>query len=783
MYCSLAQKRHLLALVFVTLVSLFAALATTVATSAGEVACANPNDLGGTIFRDGNANGVLEATDIGLDGVKHGPIVVYAYDDSNTVVVTSTVSITGTYNFPALFDTYSDIRLEFGGLPDYLQIGYSGSNNGTATQFFQAGTCSADLIVLNPAQYCQEAASIGITCFVNGAADSDIDSFVTFEYAADGIATKLGGTAPNPVKLAEADETGSVWGVAYQRGTSVSYASAVIARHIGLGPQGTGGIYQIDGNGVVTDYIDLNGVNAANGGIISTGTLLRTGSSDYTLPAGGSDGSSVDLDAWDAVGKRSLGDIDIAEDDRTLWVVNLFERTLVSVDVSAPTAGAVNQYALTDPGCVNGEFRPWALKMHDGLGYVGMVCDASGASATRANLHAYVVTFDPEAPASSFTTVLDFPLDYARANAGDNGKDAEFHGWIDAWSDIPGHNTFSQPDGYAFNHWNGASWSFPQPMLTDLEFSGSGALILGFADRAGFQGGYANVRPLSGDTAAVFSVDAAGDILYACETATGFAIEGSAACPLGVGQTEYFPNEYYGTLHDETHLGSLALLPGSRTVVSANFDPVEAGFQNGIFSQGMHWYDVTDGSLTQSYQMVDGTITGVRTKAIGLGDMELQCELAPLEIGNRVWIDTDGDGVQDANEMGLPDIAVQLWLDPDGVPGSGDETLVDTVTTGPDGEYYFSAEPNSTYYMSIDPTQAALDTLTTTTSDYDGDSAHSASGLSTDIHDNDGVDDPSTGLVIIQTTTGAAGNNDYTLDFGFTGEPTAIVQTHPCVSI
>ena len=48
-------------------------------------------------------------------------------------------------------------------------------------------------------------------------------------------------------------------------------------------------------------------------------------------------------------------------------------------------------------------------------------------------------------------------------------------------------------------------------------------------------------------------------------------------------------------------------------------------------------------------------------------------------IGDRVWIDEDGDGVQDMGEAGIGGVPVQLWYDSD---GDGDIDAIWTVDTG-----------------------------------------------------------------------------------------------------
>jgi len=68
-------------------------------------------------------------------------------------------------------------------------------------------------------------------------------------------------------------------------------------------------------------------------------------------------------------------------------------------------------------------------------------------------------------------------------------------------------------------------------------------------------------------------------------------------------------------------------------------------------------------------------------KAGGLGDLEALCDDAPIEIGNRVWVDSDANGIQDPDEASLSGVTVNLYNQ------SG--TQIGTTTTDADGEYYF----------------------------------------------------------------------------------------------
>lgn len=57
---------------------------------------------------------------------------------------------------------------------------------------------------------------------------------------------------------------------------------------------------------------------------------------------------------------------------------------------------------------------------------------------------------------------------------------------------------------------------------------------------------------------------------------------------------------------------------------------------------------------------------------------------APITIGNFVWLDVDGNGVQDSSEPGLSGIIVQLW-------NSTKTTLIDSTTTSSSGSYSLRA--------------------------------------------------------------------------------------------
>ncbi|MEX1018730.1 MAG: SdrD B-like domain-containing protein, partial [Litorilinea sp.] len=317
--------------------------------------------------------------------------------------------------------------------------------------------------------------------------------------------------------------------------------------------------------------------------------------------------------------------------------------------------------------------------------------------------------------------------------------------------------------------------AYPQPMLTDIEFDVDGSMILGFSDRWGYQTGHFNFTP-EGNLPAEGGVTS-GDILRVYNDNGTFVLESNgAAGPLtsatGVGNNEgpgggEFYNGDFAVEHYEIAQGGLAMPYGTGTIASTAMDPVGI-----IFTGGVRYFSNTDGSgnPATSYQLyASGTSVTTFGKAHGLGDLELLCDLAPLEIGNFVWLDEDGDGIQDPSEPPLSGVTVELYDD--------QGTLLATTTTDSDGEYYFSADgdpnqiwetpddgldPNTDYQIRIPLEQPRLSGLGPTQPDYNSNADNG------DLHDSDGDPSLNSGFATAPVSTGNAGENDHTYDFGFT---------------
>jgi|GEM_PF-3347629 len=162
---------------------------------------------------------------------------------------------------------------------------------------------------------------------------------------------------------------------------------------------------------------------------------------------------------------------------------------------------------------------------------------------------------------------------------------------------------------------------------------------------------------------------------------------------------------------------------------------------------------------------------------MGIGDLELLCEVAPLQIGNYVWLDLDNDGVQDPDETPIAGTVVELWADTTG-DGLFDTRVGVTATNG-QGNYIFggptdtgmnqgvagfsSLPPDTAVEVRISLTDPTVVNYLVTEQGGTG-----GSDAISDLHDSDGDDGViNAGYTTIQYTTSMPGENNHTLDFGF----------------
>jgi len=687
----------------------------------------------GTVFRDFNSDGQLTANGVTTDtGVS--AVTITTYDKTGAVVGSATSAADGTYTInPTGAGPY---RVEFSNLPSgYAPTTHSlaagSGGNGTSTQFVTttAGASNVNLGVNHPADYCQNNPNLCTNLLINGDLNSTAptNTLISFGYG-------YSNTTPLPSALASKLEVGSTWGLAYARTSGILYSAAFLKRHVGLGPDGLGAIYATNVKTAGTNlFADLAGQGA------SVGTVLSNSARNLGAP----NAPSNDATVFDQIGKVGLGGITIADDEQTLYVTSLNDKQLYALNVAG--GNILGRYAIPDPGCVGGAWRPFATKFWRGDVYVGGVCDAQ-ISQSASDLHAYVMRFVPGA--NTFSAVVDFALNYTKGSAG-SFSCATNAGWYPWINTLPAScRTFFDALFYVW----------PQPILANIEFDLDGSMILGFTDRMAQQTGFDNYPP-TGNT--LERGTNGGDILRVYNNNGAYVLENNgnagsfttvgAGNAEGPGGGEFYLGDNFGTDHREAGLGGLALLPGSGQVAANATDPFNYD-QNGTY-----WFDNMTGAAPRKYQIYQSNSYDPSTfgKSSGLGDLELLCDAAPLEIGNRVWDDLNGDGVQDPGEPGLPNLAVSL---------QGPTGTV-TINTDAAGHYYFGGlATHAAYTLTINVPADYTVTLANEDS-VDGTSASSNDTIR-DTRDSDAV--LVGGVATIYYTTGAAGQNNHGLDFGFT---------------
>ena len=695
-----------------------------------------------------NTYGVKDANEPGVEGV------TVTITDATGTITSQTTASDGTWSDPVA--TFP-IRVEFSwsNLP-WLFSAPFGSNSPTSVQFFNSPNSSVNCGLQDPSHFSStENPVMIIPAYVagpNNGNGSGEPAVYGFNYLSSGDTHNDHYAGPT------ISEIGVTWGIAYDKRRSVAYASAVAKRHSDFGPEGVSGIYRIDltdpGNPSLLDGFNLSG-------LIPTVPNPRTATSFDPGPY-----SSYDPEIFDLVGKMSFGDLEISSDGQFLFAMNLTDRTVYQINISnlpTPlTASDIQPLGIEqdlNPGCSNNDFRPWGLTYHQNKLYAGVVCTGQ-TSQDLNDLSASIFEYD--FVTSSWSLFFGpFSINYLKGatEGGGNGVDNRWNCWVD--------NFYNLDDDGNPNS-TGDRIGFPQPILSDLLFDVDGSLILGFTDRTANQAGRNNRGTDSGD-GNLYSCDSGGDILRICLINGAYVVEGSASScdtPLdpsdpnsnadrGINNQEYYWGDYTaGLSHFETTQGALAILPGTNEVATSAMVPINQR------TGGIRWLNNSSGETTRSYEIIDlSSSQGGFAKANSLGDLETLLDPAPLEIGNRIWTDTDNDGIQDADEAGIDGIVVKLFKN---------GTQVGQTTTANGGQWYFNAsnvtmngaaglEYDMDYIIRVESGDFPSG-LNLTTANVGGPGQP-------DVRDSDAA--LVSGNAEIAYTTGGPGENDHTLDMGF----------------
>ncbi|MEV7004784.1 SdrD B-like domain-containing protein [Streptomyces sp. NPDC093982] len=584
----------------------------------------------------------------------------------------------------------------------------------------------------SPEDYCQQNATLVAACMNPTIPEPVPDStrtLTSFPFNARGYDNQTS-------EEANVGQTGTVWGLSYNKVTKQLFSGAYAKRGTKYGPGGPGAIYQTD---PATNQTHLF-ATVPNAGTTAHNPAVR-----------------MDEDFGPVVGKESLGGVKVTPDGKDLFVVNLHDRRLYRYDATQATAAAQKaSYPIPDPGCAaNSDWRPFGLGIHEGKVYVGGVCSAE-STGNKADLRAVVRTFDPTT--GNYTgIVMDEPISWNRGAGIDAPEICNNFGWF-PWTEV-------RPMTQLGKSCTNPSILHPEPELTEIEFEINGDMVLGFGDRFPDRGGW--LLPATSPAWPATNSFASGDTVRACPGADGkFVIDANDGCPShddpannnGTSVKEFYPGDIAVDGNFEASFGGLVVDKVETTIPVTMVDPTDR-----INWLGVRWIDRVNG--TSSATPSGGNdLSATFGKSRGIGDLEVLCDEAPLQLGNRVWFDTDQDGIQDPGEKPVVGATVNLY--------DADGNKIGTATTNARGEYYF----DSTVVKNVRPEDLKYGRTYTVKMDNpddyeDGGVLDGWASTKPGAGDNDEIDssgepdgDP---FPSVQVTPMGPGRNDHSLDFGF----------------
>ncbi|ADB36250.1 putative Ig domain-containing protein [Spirosoma linguale] len=468
--------------------------------------------------------------------------------------------------------------------------------------------------------------------------------------------------------------------------------------------------------------------------------------------------------------------MDITSDGKTLYAVNMGNGKIVKLDISGVSYGSIPSGGYTGSSlpvseisipssvatCSGGRFRPSALSIYAGSMYIGGVCDASTGGSPDLKLK--ILKMD--LTSGTWTELLNYGLSAIQ------GGSLRWAGWPNVkWSDnfVGQQNT----DGEF------------QPYVNDIALTDNGSVIIGVGNRKIFSMdsdrdmGYMLTTWRNAD--GTMSIESNGKVgPYTSQARTDPAVTSSGLntgwssntktssdlnmVSMGPGG-DWFLEVGRTISHPFLFNGGVFIASGTGEVLGGFADPLD-----GDTNAGGRYL-----SISNEVANYGNSITSHKTFAIT--GMQAVCAATSIEIGNRVWNDTDGNGRQDPDEPALANVTVTL-------KSSTGATLATAKTDGT-GTYIFSnasgtssanliynitaLTASASYSVTIDnaSSQTALAGMHLTL-------ANVTNGTE-DQRDSDGTLVGTN--VIAALTTGAPGANNHSYDFGFTACSMNVVVT------
>lgn len=403
------------------------------------------------------------------------------------------------------------------------------------------------------------------------------------------------------------------------------------------------------------------------------------------------------------VSKAGLGDLELDPAERYLYTVNMFDKQVYRADTWAVSPSFTQLGDLAPVGTARcPTYRPFGLKV-TALGvYVGSTCETVG--------QLDVLFYDFATSAWQSTPVLtSTPTDTARL--------------LGLWDD------------------NGTTTQ--QFVASSIDFAADGTMYVGLRSRR-----TDILMDSSGlPTGRVFSFAPSGANTWS-STETIYPIvvrDGGADGPGGHvvtipgTATGAFGSEFATTVRDPFHYnsGGVAWFSSAGSVTSR---------------ERIYW---DKQALDMSFSPTEDFFG----KSNGLGDLEVLA--AWREIGNRAWIDTDSDGVQDVGEPDATGVVLEL-LDATGT------TVLATVTTGTltaaGDNYRFYVNPHVAYQVRVAASNFASGGVFATGGTYAGLAVTTQDAIAGGA-DADSDANPTTRVIAV--VAAGVGDVNYTYDVGF----------------
>ena len=734
------------------------------------------SDVGGVVFREYKVDGVMDSgiasreRDIPLAGV-----TVIVYDVDSVPVGTNITDSTGAWSVDVSSVGVQPVLVEFG-LRDSFVSGPTGSDNSSSVVVANPGDCTVNFTQSSICDHCEDVPTVVTACFPDpqgGFGDPTIvqvswDDAETYSGNQNYYPPPDGTQVASKTTLASANDTFGVAGLAWNR-TSGQVIS---------------GVYHKWGLTINQGHMgELYATTVSN----ST-TALWLDLEDFL-----GDGIAGEFGAVDAANRQKVGyigftDVEISAENDELYVYNAATREVFVIPINpdgshgVTVASDIERFQIPEICSGSNSFGFVAtvaggLGVHNGRVYATATCTGPGT----ANLQGRMYSFDPDDNPTAAVVQAEITIDYSdftlapRTIGGDTccGCDAATAIFTD-WVADHGHQDY-------------APWMFDVDF--DEDIAGNVYATIGTRNRGNetIDPAVLTVDPTVGsylhraflNTNGIWSLETNG-VVGTLTTGLNPSFTGNGSgCPgFTVNIFDRGPNDNTRFFHNEglegaAMQGFLASIPGFHQVVGPSTDNLF-----GNFDSGFSFHSLTNGLLARRVNLIgNGAVGQTWGKGTAWGDVEHLCELPPLEVGNLVWMDQDGDGLYEPNEPPIVGATVTLYedLDGDGQIGVGEPVVATNVTDG-SGNYFFTQaddglKPFTDYIVTLE-----------TLSDFapsgplEGTVPSMANNPASENRDSDG-ELLNTGFAGTSFNTGPSGNNNHAYDFGMVIAPLSLGDT------